>query len=155
MLLEVGKVVRVHGLKGEVVIDLSTNIDERVKVGSVLYSDPEGDTKLVVVTSRPHQNRWLVRFESMLDRTAAEALGRPRLYAEAIDDPEAVWVHELFGALVIDSDGVERGTVTEVLDNPASELLVLDTGHLVPLDFVVSSADGRVTVEVPSGLWEI
>ncbi|MCP3937065.1 MAG: ribosome maturation factor RimM [Actinomycetia bacterium] len=155
MLLEVGKVVRVHGLKGEVVVDLSTNIDERVAVGSVLYSDPDGETKLVVVTSRPHQNRWLVRFESMVDRTAAEALGRPRLYAEPIDDAEAIWVHELFGALVVDADGIERGTVSEVLDSPASELLVLDTGHLVPLDFVVSSNDGRVIVEVPDGLWEL
>ena len=34
-------------------------------------------------------------------------------------------------------------------------LMVLDTGHLVPIDFVTEVADGRITVEVPEGLWEL
>lgn len=154
-MLEIGRVVRVHGLKGEVVVDLITNVEERLAVGAVVFTDPDGENALEVRASRPHQTRWLVTFDSIGDRNAAEALGRPRLYAEPVDDPEAVWVHELFGARVFDTDSVERGSVVEVLDNPASELLVLDTGHLIPLDFVVSVDGDVVTVDVPDGLWDL
>ena len=111
MLLEIGRIVRVHGLNGEVVVDLTTNVDQRLAPGTLLYTDAEGVGSLLVETSRPHQHRWLVRFASVADRSAAEALGRPALYAEPVDDPDAVWVHELFDMVVVDSDGEERGRV--------------------------------------------
>ena len=39
--------------------------------------------------------------------------------------------------------------------NPASDLLVLDGGALVPLRFVVSTDDGVVTVDPPDGLFDL
>jgi len=42
-----------------------------------------------------------------------------------------------------------------VLDNPANDLLELDTGHLVPVTFVVSLVEGVVTVEAPDGLFDL
>ncbi len=40
--------------------------------------------------------------------------------------------------------------------NPASDLLVLDGGGLIPLRFVVGSSPGeRVTVDVPDGLLDL
>ena len=51
----------------------------------------------------------------------------------------------------LDTDGVRHGTVVTVLDNPASDLLELDSGRLVPLTFVVSHEPGRVVVDVPPG----
>ena len=51
---------------------------------------------------------------------------------------------------------LERGVVRAVQDNPASDLLVLDSGALVPLTFVVGGpSDGVVHVEVPDGLFEL
>ncbi len=44
---------------------------------------------------------------------------------------------------------------TAVLANPAAEILELDTGALVPSNFVVSMADGVITVDVPDGLFEL
>lgn len=154
-LLEVGRIVRVHGLRGEVVVDLTSNVEERLAKGAQLFTDPDGASSITIVSAKPHQGRWLVRLDGVGDRNAAEAVGRPRLYGAPVDDPDAIWLHELFGAVVVDTDGVLRGTVAEVLDNPASELMVLDTGHLVPIDFVTEVADGRITVEVPEGLWEL
>jgi hypothetical protein len=46
-----------------------------------------------------------------------------------------------------------RGEVVEA--NPASDLLVLSGGALVPLCFVVDRQAGRLTVEVPPGLLEL
>lgn len=151
-LLSVGRTGRAHGLKGEVVVKLTTNRLERVAPGAVLHA---GDRPLVVLASRPHDRSHVVRFEGVDDRTAAEAVANTELHAEPLDDPDELWVHELLGAVVVDQDGVERGVIEAVEANPASDLLVLDTGALVPVRFVVGADAGRVTVEVPDGLFEL
>ena len=61
-------------------------------------------------------------------------------------------VLSVIGAVVVDQHGTAHGTVTSVELNPASDLLVLDDGGLVPLTFVVGQAEGRIEVEVPAGL---
>ena len=152
-LLEIGRIAKAHGLNGEVSVVLVSNRTERLDPGSVLSTD-RGD--LTVASSRPHGDRWLVRFAGHDDRSSAEALRGLELRAEPLDDPEELWVHELVGATVISSDGVERGTVTAVQDNPAADLLVLDSGALVPVVFVVDGpTDGVVHVDVPDGLFEL
>jgi 16S rRNA processing protein RimM len=151
-LVEVGVVGRPHGLRGEVVVRLTTNNLDRVAVGSVLLAD---GGELVVRTSRRHGNRWIVGFEGVGDREGAEALAGTLLRAERVeDDPDGYWVHDLVGATVSDAEGVERGVVTEVLDNPASDLLVLTTGVLVPLRFATWDGPGRLVVDGPEGLWD-
>ena len=57
--------------------------------------------------------------------------------------------------VVVDQHGCERGSVHEVHEGSAADLLVLDTGHLVPVTFVVGKEPGRVLVEAPEGLWEL
>jgi 16S rRNA processing protein RimM len=148
-LLEVGRVAKAHGLRGEVVVALSTNRPERVARGSVLHVDGR---PLTVASSRPHQQRHIVRFEGIDDRSAAEALHGRVLRAEPLQDPDALWVHELIGATVVDQHGTEHGEVTAVEVNPASDLLVLEGGALIPLTFVVEQGDGRISVDVPDGL---
>jgi len=152
-LLEVGRIAKAHGLNGEVNVVLTTNRTERLDPGSVLRTD-RGDLK--VASSRPHGDRWLVRFSGHDGRTAAEALRGVVLRSEPLDDPDELWVHELIGSRVISADGVERGTVSSVQDNPAADLLVLDSGALVPIVFVVDGpTDGVIHVEVPDGLFDL
>jgi 16S rRNA processing protein RimM len=148
--LEVGRVAKAHGLRGEVVVALSTNRPERVAEGTVLHVD---DGPLTIVASRPHQHRWIVRFAGVDTKEAADALHGQVLRAEPLEDPDALWVHELIGSVVVDQHGTEHGTVTAVEVNPASDLLVLDGGALVPLTFVVDRGEGRITVDVPDGLF--
>ena len=143
--------VRPHGLKGEVVVELVTNRTERLAPGTVLASD-RGDLR--VEASRPHQARWIVVFEGVADRGGADRLRGLVLRAEPIADPDALWVHELTGADVVDRAGRSHGRVREVQANPASDLLVLDDGRLVPLTFVVEHEPGRVVVDPPAGLLE-
>jgi len=130
-------------------VGLSTNRAERVAPGTVLHTD-RGD--LVVASSRPHQDRWLVRFEGIEDRSAAEALRGLALRAEPLDDPDELWAHDLIGSVVVDQHGIEHGTVEALELNPASDLLVLPGGSLVPLTFVVAVEEGRIRVDVPDGL---
>lgn len=150
MLLEVGRVVKPHGLTGETVVDLFSDRAARLEPGSLLHTD--GGT-LAVETSRPHQGRYLVRFAGVATREGAEALRGVVLRAEPLDEPDTLWVHELVGARVVTTDGVALGTVTAVEANPASDLLVCSGGALVPLRFVTSVEPGvAVTVDVPEGL---
>jgi 16S rRNA processing protein RimM len=150
-MLEVGRIVKPHGLRGDVIVDLVTNRTERLDPGTVLESD--GRTFEVVRASQ-HKGRWIVTFHGVNSIDDAEALRDVVLRAEPIEDPDALWVHELLGAAVVEKDGTERGTVTAVQANPASDLLVLDSGALVPLRFVVEHSPERVVVDVPEGLFD-
>ena len=151
-LLVVGKVGKAHGLRGEVYVDLVTDRVERLDPGSTLVA---GGRQLVVTASRPHQDRWLVSFADVNDRTAAERLTNVDLLAEPIDDPDAVWVHELIGSLVVERDGTQRGRCVGVLANPAHDILELESGALVPTIFVVSCENGVTLIDPPEGLFEV
>ena len=149
MLLEVGRVVKPHGIRGEVIVDLLTNRTDRMVPGAT-FATATG--VLEVEAARPHQGRWIVTFAGVPDRTAAEGLRGTLLSAEPLDDPEALWVHDLVGAEVVDVEGRSHGEVAAVEDNPAADLLVLADGRLVPVTFVVSTEPGRVVVDPPAGL---
>lgn len=151
-LLEVGRVDRPHGLRGEVVVRLTTDRHERLAPGAVLHTDAG---PLVVATSRPHHDRWIVAFEGHQGRDAAESLRGRVLRAEALDDPDEMWVHHLVGAAVVTVAGARAGTCVAVVANPAADLLELDTGVLVPVVFVVDHRPGEVTIDPPDGLLEL
>jgi 16S rRNA processing protein RimM len=161
VLLEIGHIARAHGLKGEVVVVLVTSVEGRLAPGSAFECQGR---QLVVERSQalpgkvgPRGGQWLARFEGVGTREAAEALGGATLRAEPLSeaDSEGLWVHELIGAEVLSTAGESHGTVTAVEANPASDLLVLDSGALVPLRFVISAAAGKVTVDVPDGLFDL
>lgn len=151
--LEVGRIGRAHGLRGEVAVSLTSERTERLDPGAVLYA---GERVLVVAASRPHQQRWLVRFAGVDDRTAAEALLGLVLTADQLPGrDDEVWVHELVGAEVRDPAGTVLGRVEAVEANPASDLLVLDDGALIPMTFVVQHGDRVVVVDPPEGLLDL
>ena len=150
-LLEVGRIAKAHGLRGDVIIDLSSDRVERVAPGAVLWT---AAGPLVVAASQPYQHRWLVTLDGVNGRTEAEALAGRTLSAEPLDDPEALWVHDVIGTRVVEVGGTERGTVVAVVANPAHDLLELDSGALVPVVFVQSSGDGVTVIEPPEGLFD-
>jgi 16S rRNA processing protein RimM len=154
--LEIGRVTRHHGLRGELVVQLTTTELARVEPGSVLFA---GERPLVVREARHHRKHWVVRFDGVDSREAADELRGATLHAEPIqdDDLDSLWVHELIGAEVIDLEGVSRGRVESVQANPASDVLVLDSGALVPLTFAVGwdLRGERLRIDPPAGLFEI
>jgi 16S rRNA processing protein RimM len=153
-LLSIGAIVKPHGLRGEVVVHLTSNRPERLDPGSELQ-DAAGRTYRVV-HARRHKNGYLVTFDGFTSVEDASACRGTDLLAHPLDDPGALWVHDLVGCRVEDTDGRVLGVVTELQANPASDLLVLDGGGLVPLRFVVESTPGeRVVVSVPDGLLDL
>ncbi len=158
-LLEIGHVMKAHGLRGEVVVDLVTNRLERIAAGQRLTVRRAGSpsiepSELIVRSSRPFQHRHLVYFEGVSTREGAEALRGAQLLAPPVQDPEALFVHELIGSEVIDLRGASHGVVAAVEVNPASDLLVGEAGWLVPLRFVVERRGRQLVVDAPEGLFE-
>ena len=152
-LLEVGHIRRAHGLRGEVFVQLISDSDHRVAPGAELLA---GDLTLVVESSRVASNgRRVVKFRQIADRTAAEKYANQVLHGRPIDDPDALWVHEMIGCRVVETDGTDHGECVSVLANPAADLLELDSGALVPSNFVTSIADGVITVDTPDGLFDL
>jgi 16S rRNA processing protein RimM len=145
-------------VRGEVMVDLVTDRPERTRPGAALLT--AGGRTLVVERatrhlSRPGHTRWIVRFAGVDDRAGAEAIAGETLSAAPIEDPAELWVHDLVGSEVVELDGTARGRVVAVLENPAHDLLELDSGALVPMVFVRSCVGGRTTIDPPDGLFDL
>jgi 16S rRNA processing protein RimM len=155
-LLAVGRVVRAHGVHGEVAVRSLTERPERFSDGSTLRLE-DGRT-LTVERTRPHRNDLLVKFEELPDRTAAEGLRGEVLLAAPPEEPpaEGWWVHEVVGWEVATEDGRALGQVREVLANPANDVWVTDRGAMIPavreVILQVDPAVGRATVREIPGL---
>jgi 16S rRNA processing protein RimM len=158
LLLEVGRITKPHGVRGDVLVAFTSERTERLDPGSVLFTDRGA---LTVATSRRHQDRWIVAFEEISGRDEAEGWrgvvlrGQVVAVADLDDAGGADWVHELIGASVTLVDGGEVGRVEAVEANPAADLLVLDSGALVPMVFVIERRPGRVVIDPPEGLLEL
>ena len=151
-MLEVGRVTKAHGVRGELVVSLITDRLERVAPGSILHV---GDRQMVVTASRPHQKNHIVSFEGVSSREQADELHGAVLMAEPLDDENELWAHDVIGDVVVNTAGDRIGVVESVQANPASDLLVLDTGALIPVVFVLSRDDGAILVDLPEGLLDL
>jgi len=150
--LDVGQIMKAHGLRGQVSVDLWTDRTERLAPGSVLRTT-RGE--LTVASSSLHQNRYLVSFEQITTRDEAERWRGVVLSAPRLELENVIWIDQLFDAEVVTLDGVVRGRVVSVEENPVSDMLVLDSGALVPLTFATDiQANERITIDAPDGLFE-
>lgn len=160
----VGRVLRAHGLRGDVLVDPSTDEPRRrFAPGATLLA---GDRRITVAAAAPHGERWRVRFREAADRDAAEALRGLALHVDTGDldrssDPDDVHDAELIGLTVVTVDGRAVGKVSDVL-HPAQDVLVVDRAGSPPayVPFVkalvpsVDLAAGRLVVDPPPGLLE-
>ncbi len=165
--IEVGRVIKPHGLLGEVGVFVLTDRPEvRFEPGAAIWLDDEPRT---IVSSRPHMKQWLIRFDGVSDRNQAERLRARSITAEPMDgddDSDTFWVHELVGLCVVTEDSEDLGDVVDVVELPEAagyDLLEVKhpDGHLWYLpaadDLVqaVETEDGDlvlVVVDPPAGL---
>ena len=133
MELVVGRVVKAHGVTGELVVEVRTDDpDSRFAVGSTLRGKPRhGAAREYTVESvRDHGGRLLVRLAGIDDRDAADAMRGVVFVIDSAelpptDDPDEFYDHQLEGLAVRTVDGRDVGTVTEVLHTAAGELLAI------------------------------
>lgn len=170
--LVVGRVVKAHGVTGELAVDVRTDDpDRRFVPGAQLRGRPsKGGTerRFVIDTVRPHGGRLLVRLDGVSDRASADALRGTLFLVDTeelppIDDPDEFYDHQLEGLRVRTVAGADIGTVAEVLHTAAGELLSVKTpeGAEVLVPFVtamvprVSLSEGLVEIDPPEGLLDL
>jgi 16S rRNA processing protein RimM len=170
--LVVGRVVKAHGITGELVVDVRTDDpDGRFAEGNRLrlkLSRGAGVRDVIVDSARPHGGRLLVRLLGVADRDTAEGLRGALFMVDStdlppIEDPDEFYDHQLEGLRVRTLDGQDIGRVAEVLHTAAGELLSVRTAEgrelLVPLVRAivtsVSLADGVIEISPPEGLLEL
>lgn len=166
MELLIGKVAKSHGVRGEVAVEVLTDEPElRYAVGEVLHGKQAGKERdLTIKTVRPHQQRLLVSFEEVPDRTAADSLRGMQFFAQPLEreeDSEEFYDHELIG-LKVRRGGEEIGEVTGVMDTPNRKILEVDyRGREVLVPFVmdivpeVDLEAGYLEITPPEGLLEL
>ena len=173
MELATGTVVKSHGVRGDLVVDVRTDSpEERFAVGTTItLRHTSGVTSHHEVTAaRWHQGRLLVHLADINDRAAADNLRHAEFIIDSADltnadNPEKDEYHvtSLIGLNAVTRGGEVVGEVTDVLSYTAQDLLVITdaekTQHLIP--FVkamvpeVDIAGGRLVVDLPEGLWDL
>jgi 16S rRNA processing protein RimM len=171
--LVVGRVVKAHGIGGEVVVDVRTDDPyDRFAPGNVLRARARDKTerRLVVDSMREHSGRLLVRLEGIASRDAADALRGSLFIVDAadlpeIEDPDEFYDHQLEGLRVRTTAGLDVGVVAEVLHTAAGEILAVrpaeGDGPEILVPFVgaivtsVSLSDGLVEIDPPEGLLDL
>jgi 16S rRNA processing protein RimM len=169
--LVVGRVVKAHGVTGEVVVEVRTDDpDLRFAPGSSLRGRPSRggpESRYVIESAREHSGRLLVRLDGVADRNAADSLRGTLFLVDSgdlppIEDPDEFYDHQLEGLQVVTTTGTAVGSVAEVLHTAAGELLSVRTEEgevLVPFVSAivtsVSLADRTIEIDPPDGLLEL
>jgi 16S rRNA processing protein RimM len=170
--LRVGRLVKAHGLKGALKLELYTDSpDQRFRAGQELELQvPETSEwfgKTVKVAELRFYNQSPVLFlEGIQDRSQAETLVKAILLIETDleqlpEDPEAWYDHQLVGLTALVGEEVV-GKVIRVDHLPAQDLLAIETFNgevLVPfVKQIVPLVDikkGQIVLTPPAGLFEI
>ena len=168
-MLLVGIVARTQGIRGEVVVNATTDfVEERFGAGAELFGRavPAGPIeRLTVAHSRMHLGRPAVIFGGVASINDAERFTgwELRVPIETAPQlpPHVYYHHELVGCAVRTVQGEEVGTVAAVDGDGAAVRLVVTTARrqvLVPLTQAFCTVDVAarcITIDPPAGLLEV
>lgn len=125
----VGRIIRPHGVRGEVRVELHTDDARRFKqLAAVHIGDPSTEPT-EIRSAREHQGVALVSFKGFEDRDAVEGLRNQWLYIPIEDATPLAegeyFLYQLEGLTVSDSDGRSLGKLVEVMETGANNVFVV------------------------------
>ena len=160
----VGRVVRPHGLAGEVVVEVLTDFPERFAPGrTLLVAEASPPRPATISSARWHSGRLLLGLAGATDRDGAERLRGAELLVDETDlaprPPGFVYHFEVEGCAAVDPSGRPLGTVVRLEEVSGRHLLVLatprgerDVPFVRPIVVEVDLGGRRVVVDAPAGL---
>ncbi|MFD1212784.1 ribosome maturation factor RimM [Arthrobacter sp. GCM10027362] len=166
MQVQVARIGRPHGIRGEVTVQVLTDApDDRFVPDAEFVVEPAGLGPLTLRSARWNKEILLLAFHEVPDRNRAEELRGARLFLEIGDagnEDDAWYEHELVGLVVL-VEGREVGKVSGLNTMPAQDLLVVEAlnGEEVLVPFVtaivpeVDIEAGFVRLTPPAGLFEL
>jgi 16S rRNA processing protein RimM len=127
-LVVVGRVGKPHGVDGSFFVEDASESAERFAKGATLLVD--GEPAQVDVSKRGAGGRVVIRLDRPVRRGATLSVRRDEL---PVLEDDTYYVFELAGLAVEEEGGRALGTVIDVDNGPANDVLELDTGVLLPL----------------------
>lgn len=162
--LVIGRIIKPHGIRGEVAVKALTDFPERFESITTVYVGDETSARRYTITAtRPHKQGILCVFEAVSDRDAAEALRGLYLkipIEEAMPLPaDTYYHHQLIGLQVVTDTGLPLGRLADILETGANDVYVVHgSGSEVLLPAtaeVIRSVDlaaGQMVVHLLDGL---
>lgn len=157
-MIKVGTVAAVHGIKGSLLVNPSTDFLERFAPGSTVLLGKDAYT---IKASRIHKSHVLLDLTEVTTRNQAEELIGKVITAEElpIDLPEDEFlVKDLLGMMVEDSKTGKIGQVSEVMRLPGQDVLCVGS-ILIPFrqEFIkgIDSQQNVIHVELIDGMLEV
>ena len=165
----VGRVRKAHGVRGDVVIEPITDDPDavfapgrRLFAGTTTGDAVAGPRELHLVSASPFKGGYIVHFEEIADRTAADTwrdrfILAPAAELEPLGEHE-VYVHDLIGMRVELTSGAPVGAVIAIYELPQGLTLEVQRAHgtvLVPYERIVTEVrrDERlIRIDPPAGL---
>lgn len=139
----VGRVRRAHGIRGELVVEALTDAPDAIFAAGrrVFAGTPEGAVRdgevLRILHASPFKGGWIVAFEGINDRSAAEKWrDRTLLLPESEVEPPAdneLFVHDLVGMRVVRLTSEDIGEVTEVFELPQGLVIEVRRANAKPV----------------------
>ncbi|MEV4988644.1 ribosome maturation factor RimM [Pseudarthrobacter sp. LMD1-1-1.1] len=167
MQLQVARIGKPHGIRGEVTVQVLTDAPEdRFVPGTEFVVQPASAGPLTVSSARWNKDILLLGFEEVADRNRAETLRGAKLFIETEeldeDDDEGWYEHELVGLEARVGSQVV-GKVTALNTMPVQDLLVVTTpgGDEILIPFVeqivpeVNIEEGFILLTPPDGLFDV
>ncbi|MFJ5700430.1 ribosome maturation factor RimM [Arthrobacter sp. NPDC093139] len=167
MQLQVARIGKPHGIRGEVTVQVLTDAPEdRFVPGTEFVVEPASAGPLTVHSARWNKDILLLAFEEIDTRNEAETLRGAKLFIETEgldeDEDEGWYEHELVGLEARVGSQVV-GKISALNTMPVQDLLVVETpdGKEILIPFVeqivpeVNVEEGYVLVTPPAGLFEI
>lgn len=164
-LIQTGKFGRPHGVRGDVRLWPASADSTSVFEVERLFVKRDGEVVELGLRNRRRSGRCVVvGLEGVGSREAAEALTGVEVWIDRTDLPDLdgvdeFYLHQLLGLQVSTVAGDALGTVTDVVETGASDVLVVgnEAGEEVMIPFVavmaeVDLAAGRLVVDPPEGL---
>ena len=167
--VELGRIVKPHGLKGELVVSgVRLAPEELLAVARVEALAPDGARRPLTISAvRPFLDKLLVCFEGVEGVDAARLLHGNVLEVDPARLPAAeegmVYLFQLVGLSAETEDGRVLGRVADVMQTGAAPILVVRDGTgrerllpMIPEVLVrVSTAEGRILVRLLPGMEEL
>jgi 16S rRNA processing protein RimM len=161
--LAVGRVIKPHGVNGEVRVEPMTDQPERFGWLKAIFVGEARPRRVGVISARRHGNFVLLKLDGYPTRTEAELLRNELLQVpedEAIPLEEGEYfLHQLLGLQVVTESGQRLGRLTDVLETGANNVFIIDgpDGELLVPDIPdvvleVDIAGGRVVIRPLPGL---
>lgn len=164
-LLEVGKIVNTHGLRGEVkVVAWTDSPDDFEKIKTVYIKMKSEQFSLKIKSIKYQKNNLIIKFDEFNNINEVLPYKNAVLYADREElgplDEGVYYIVDLIGLDVITEDGEKVGVICDVFNAGASDIYdVKREGKknlLLPvIDEVVKEVDlenGRVVVNIMEGL---